>query len=394
MDKGWPRDQTSHPDVRGVDMKLILAAVVLSLLAAPAVGQSPEKVAATWLFSDRSATAKASGISVPLKAGSLANFALRDASGDGADVAAQFESPDGKILGTIFIYAPTWPDPAVAFLATEESILRRFGAGAQRVEDRLVPVAGIDDGARRAVYTGIADAKLSGDTNGRIYSGAAFIRAGEWMIKIRVSGPISRSDEIARNLDALLAGMTFDKKRMPIRQTRIVPTDCAASPDRPSIKIENAPMADSLGLTIMLDPDVVDEKGTAMANSIAIPIDGLCREPVEVRDNVALQSFQVRSSHDGRFVPRRLVLYGDAGVMLFAYEDTKQPGRYFIARHSIGRTFIFGRTSGLPNKAELTALLARPDDQPAVIKVSRNHLNDKPDISINCSLTAEGCDKK
>lgn len=375
-------------------MKSWPVTISLMIFAAPVAAQAPEKAAPTWLSSNGMATAKASGISIPLKAGSLTNFALRDAKGDGADVAAQFETPDGKILGTIFLYAPTHPDPALTFLATDESILRRFGASAQKVEDRFVAVAGVDAGARRAIYTGIADAKLSGDPNGRIYSGAAFIRAGEWMMKIRVSGPISRSDEINRNLDALLAGLAFDKKRLPIPQTRIVPTECAASPDRPSIKIEKAPMADGLGLTIMLDPDVVDENGTAIASPIAIPIDGLCREPIELRDNIALQPFQVRSSYDGRFIPRRLILYGDAGVMLFAFEDTKQPGRYFISRHGIGRTFIFGQTSGLPNTAELNALLFRPDDQPAVIKVTRTHLTDKTDIAVNCTLTAEGCDSK
>jgi hypothetical protein len=80
--------------------------------------------------------------------------------------------------------------------------------------------------------------------------------------------------------------------------------------------------------------------------------------------------------------------------MLFAFEDTKQPGRYFIARHGVGRTFIFGQTSALPNKAELNALLFRPDEQPAVIRVTRTHLTDETDITINCNMTAEGCDKK
>lgn len=340
------------------------------------------------------AKAKASRISVPLKAGTLTNFALRDANGDGADVAAQYETQDGKILGTIFLYAPSNPDPALTFLATDEAIMRRFGAAAKRVEDELVPVGGIENGGRRTIYTGITDAKLSGDPDGRIYSAAAFIRAGEWIMKLRVSGPISRSAEIGRNLDSLISGLRFDPKRLPIPQTRIVATECAASADRPAIKIQNAAMSDALALTVMLDPDVVDEQSTAMANPLAASIDGLCREPVELEDTIALQPYQVQSNHDGRFVPRRLMLYGDAGMMLFAYADTKYPGQYYIVRHSIGRTHIFGRTSALPSKAELKALLFNPDKQPAVIKVIRSHANDKTDITVNCSLTAEGCDKK
>lgn len=375
-------------------MKLVLIAAWMTVLTVPATAQTPQKVPPSWQSGSNAATAKASGISIPLKAGTLTNFALRDAKNDGADVAAQFESPDGKILGTIFIYAPTRPDPALTFLATDEAIMRRFGTTAQRVEDALVPAAGVEAGARRVIYTGIADSKLSGDPNGRIYSGAALIRAGEWMMKIRVSGPISRSTEIGRNLDLLVAGLSFDKNRMPFPQTRIVPTDCAALADRPSITIDHPAMADALALNIMLDPDVVDEKSVAIVNPLMPSIDGLCREEVEIKDNIALQLFRVTSRPEGRFVLRRTLLYGDAGVMLLAFEDTRHPGRFFLSRHDIGHTYIFGRTNALPNNAELRALLFNPADQPSIVSVTRDHLTDETNVVINCSLTIEGCAKK
>ena len=340
------------------------------------------------------ATAKSSGISVPLKAGSLTNFALRDANGDGADVAAQYDTPDGKILGTIFLYAPTYPDPGLTFLATDESIRRRFGSTAQKIEDELVPVSGVPNAGRKVVYTGIADRKLSGDPDGRIYSAAAFVRAGPWMVKVRVSGPISRSAEIGQNLDSLLSGLQLGDKVRPLPQARIEVSECTATAERPQIRILHPQSGEALGLMIALDPVVQDEKGVATSNPIASQIGGLCREAVEVRDDIALQTFRVTSASPGQFQPRRVMLYGDAGIMLLAFEHSENPGQYFLSRHSIGRSFLFGRTTAMPSEAELKSLLFNPDKQPAVISMTTSHPARATTITVNCSLTSEGCEKE
>ena len=366
---------------------------LVMLTALPEAARAQEKTPATWVSNAGMATAKSSDISIPLTAGTLTNYALKDAKGDGADMAAQYETPDGKILGTIFIYAPTRPDAGLTFLATDESIRRRFGSTVQKIEDSLVPLAGVANAGRRVVYTGNADSKLRGDPDGRIYGTAAFVRAGPWMIKVRVSGPISRSTEIGQDLDALLAGLKLGKLARPLPQSPIVTTDCAPTPDRPTIKITHPASADALGLGIALDPVVQDEEG-AVANPLTAEIKAVCREGIEVRDNIALQTFRVTSPSSGRFQPSRVMLYGDAGIMLLAFEDLKFPGQYYVSRHAIGRTFIFGRLSALPSEAELKALLFNPEKQPAVIAVTQDYLKKAATMTVNCTLTAEGCAKE
>jgi hypothetical protein len=362
------------------------------ILAALSNAASPqEKAADTWLSDTKMATVKSVDISVPLKAGSLTNFALRDANGDGADMAAQYDSPDGKILGTIFIYAPTRPDASLTFLATDESIRRRLGATAQKIEDAFVPVAGVENAARRVIYTGIADSKLSGDPDGRIYSAAAFIGAGTWMIKVRVSGPISRSNEIAKNLDSLVDGLKLGNEARALPQSPIAIADCPVSPDRPAVTITHPPAADALGLAFALDPIVQDEEG-AIANPLTPRITAMCRESIEVRDNIALQIFQVTAaSSPGRYHPKRVMLYGDAGYMLLAFEDMKFPGQYYVSRHSIGQSFLFGRLTALPSEAEFRSLLFNPEKQPAVIAVTTDYLKKSTNMTVNCNLTVEGC---
>jgi hypothetical protein len=364
-------------------------ALVIGALSGPANAQNT--IPATWRVTPTHAIAVPSSIEIPIKAGTLSQFALRDPKGDGADVSAQYESPDGKILGTIFLYAPTRPDAGLTFLATDETILRRFGPTAKRVHDELVPVDGIASAGRRVVYTGKTDPKLSGDPDGRIYSTAAFIRAGEWIMKVRVSGPISRSDEIEKDLNSLVAGLKFDPKRKPFAQSPITVTECSPEADRPTISLTKLPVGEAIGFSTVLDPDVQDEAGNAIANPITPDIAAMCREGVEIVDGIATQSFRVTSPSNGPLKPRRVMLHGDAGMMLIAYEDMNHPEQYILSRHAIGRSFVFARTSALPSNAELKSLLYSPERQPAVIAITRDHLTGKTNINVDCNLVTEGC---
>lgn len=355
------------------------------------VGIAQDNVPASWQVGPTHATAKPSSIGVPLKAATLTNYALTDRNDDATDVAAQYESPDGKIRGTIFLYAPTRPDPALAFIATDDAIMRRFGPTARKVSDEIVAVGGVASAGRRAVYTGITDPKLSGDPDGRIYSAAAFVRAGEWLMKLRVSGPLSRSAEIDRAMDALLVGLVFEKTRLPLRQTVITTSECAATAERPSVTLQPMPLGEAVMVNMMLDPDIVDKDGNAIDNPIMPAISAMCRQTIEVKDDIALQIFKVTVAGDGPYAPRLVMLYGDAGIMLLAFESKHHPGEYYFSRHGIGRTFLFGRATGLPSRAELVAVLRNPEPQPAVITVKRMPLGDKNDVSIDCSKVDGTC---
>lgn len=371
----------------------------IMLATAPSVASAaPEPPTAMWTATDGGMAARTSGIVIPTKAGTLTNSGTRDMGNAGQDLIAQYLSADGKILGTIFLYAPSRPDPSLTFLATNETILRRLGPDAKRVDDQLVTVAGVANAGRRLVYSGSADAKLSGDPDGRLSSTATLLRAGDWVMKIRVSGPMSRADEIARNLDALTAGIRFPQDVAPLTQRSIALTECPSSMgrpssmERPSIKIVHPPTSEIRALALALNTEADGSDGT-IDRAETSTITAACREQVKMVNDIALQSYRVTGTAGGPYQPRQFLLYGDAGIMIVAFEDMAHPGHYYVARHSIGRTLILGRTSGLPSMAELESVLFSPDKQPMIAGMTRNHLAKKVAIDINCNLIAEGCTK-
>ena len=64
---------------------------------------------------------------------------------------------------------------------------------------------------------------------------AAYVRAGRWVVVLRVTGPSARHAEIESGLDALLAGMRFATTAKPLEAA--IPTmaaPCPADDERPA----------------------------------------------------------------------------------------------------------------------------------------------------------------
>ena len=105
------------------------------------------------------ATANKAGIIVPLAPGTMHKTALKQWNDDGIDLYAHYESADAAIAGTIFVYAPTLPDIGLTFLATDDTIRRRFGASTHVAKDELVAIAGVKGAGRKVIYEGVDEGR-------------------------------------------------------------------------------------------------------------------------------------------------------------------------------------------------------------------------------------------
>ena len=83
-----------------------------------------------------------------------------------------------------------------------------------------MPAAGIAAAAQAADYKGYL---------GRFFSKAAFVKAGRWMVKVRVSGPQARAGEVNEITAALLDGLRFEGEDKPKPANPIAAAECGTA---------------------------------------------------------------------------------------------------------------------------------------------------------------------
>lgn len=356
------------------------------LLAALTPTLAPDKPGDTpgWTVSGPTATAKKADIEVPLSAGTMSRLELRDLGQDEIDLVAQYGPPDRLIYGTIFLYRPTLPDSGLTFLATDEAIRRRFGENVQVVDDKLIAIGGVMNAGRRIFYSS-SDARLSS-------SGLVIIQAGKWMLKLRVSGPASRTSEIADNLDALVDGLKFGKgsEPLPIHVIRTEPCQNAKSHVDAELKKPQGP--DAIALALVAAPGHIDPDGRAVADPLRRVPDRLCLYRSDWDDKIPLLTFRTISpASPGIFEPKLFQLYGDAGIIVEVTRLSKGPAGYFALRHAIGEAVLYGAFSSEPSDAQLAGMRKGSSDLPVIAIIRAK--DSGTDIQAYCNRVAEGCEK-
>lgn len=310
------------------------------------------------MVSDRQVAFAPARVAFPLRAGALE--ALRheelSATGQHIDNAIQYRSADRQIIGTIYIYRPGLPHAGVAALGTDEAL--RVTSEAQ-VESGAWRIA--DAGAR----AGVAIRRDYRNFQGTHASDAAFIKAGRWIVKLRVSGPSSRAAEVDAAMDALLAGIEWGSNP-PRAAEPISVAPCAAGegtrdaralPDPPGAEIA------ALGLIATFDGGGIEatENGARRDLPSRIP-PALCLSSYvdAARRQVPILRAPAGEprSIDGR--TRVLVLLGDNGRALEVI-DAPNLGRHIVLIHSMGETHLLGGFDGVPSDRQISAILYGED---------------------------------
>lgn len=311
-------------------LPILSAAMVLTAPALAATGTEKE----AWTVTSDALRAESAGISLPQTVSTLSLSKSGEAShgGKGIDNYAQYLSEDGAIQATFYVYMPSHADASLAAHMTDRAIMERFGSRTHRTAYAAVPVAGIAQGAIRAVYDDAAEGALT--------TAAGFVHAGRWMVKLRITGPTERRAEILAGLDGMLGALRFDQ------QTHVqatVPAKFAACPSHDGSDAR------------------LTRTNASWAVAVPLPAEGrvaMCIRGLVQTDDGKFEILQQRGVTGGSVI----VPVDDSGTLL-AFDPAASGKGYQMSMHSVGQTDLYGVYDRVPTERQIAAILDGSDPQ-------------------------------
>lgn len=301
-------------------------------------------------------------IGVPRTAGTLSLTELADFNNSGGvDNIAQYRTADGQTFGTIYIYQTTLTDPAMAALATDHVIRSAYGDQTAPMNRELVPAGGQDNMALMIVYDGAFEGMRS--------SAAAFMGAGVWTIKVRVTGPQADRDAIVANIRSLLSGMSFGEDAAPFAPRPLSVSQCPVAEFGEAAELLNEPPTEGGISTSSVGALLV--AGSLISNRHET-LEGLAESGFSLAGNdyCMMGSRQIRRGlhilvlrhTDTETVPA-IVLVGDAGLGLEVIPDLtsdtdeSDSANVNIMLHRLGRAEIYGPFDHAPTLDQFYSLM-------------------------------------
>lgn len=316
-------------------LKRALSLISIGLaLGGPTLARAAEATGA-WTPTESALSSAAAGISLPQTVAGLSLSKSGEASngGKGVDNYAQYLSDDGAIQATLYIYLPSYADASLAAYMTDKAVMERFGAKTRRTSYGAVSVAGQPRSAIRAVYDDAADGALT--------TAAAFVHAGRWLVKLRVTGPTERRKDVLAGLDGMLNGLRFDQPQ-DIRTTK--PGQFAACAEQ-AAGVARTPFraTSAVGATLPREGEAA-----------------LCiRDRVQAADGSYDVLQQTGVAGGAVIVP-----IDDTGTML-AFDPAGAGRGYQLSIHAIGQTELFGTYDTVPSARQIAQILDGKDPQTA-----------------------------
>jgi hypothetical protein len=333
-------------------LRLIIAFLLIFAALSPAGAQE----SAVWSRSGDRITLIRSGISFPARAGTLSITETKEFShpGQSLDAIAQYRSADSKVVGTVYVYYPGIAHSGLAALATDEAIRLNSRNPVTSHGSQVVAAGG---------HRGVAIRTDYGAYMGNNASSAAFVKAGRWMVKIRVSAPEGRKSEVTGAMEALLDQIRFSGAAAP-RPAAIIGTPaCPSAATRdagllPDVAAETAANAIVIGTTDAAGGVGSDENpARALPSRIGTK---WCRHVVAVGNSKvpvlrATDAASAGAAMEGKSL--LFALYSDAGGALEVMRVAKSD-KYLLLNHEIGATNLLGTFDAVPSDRQIADLLA------------------------------------
>lgn len=348
-------------------MKLHIIAALC--LATPAAAQQASDAGA-WTVKNGYATVTTAAIGVPVRAGplSLTNTAEASEKGKGLDNVAQFASEDSAVQGTVYVFFSSYADTALSTWATDRAVHQRYGPNVTLTDDRVVAVAGVPSAATRRIYE-----KAYLQPGAALVTAAGFVRAGSWLMGLRVTGPAARSAEVTAGIDALISGLRFDGEAKPMTAASPkLAAPCPVGAEKPakylSDKKTNAAVlfAGLLGGSFMIKNEG-EEKIEEIEFPPAFPANGataMCVRGTIVSGTTRNEVLQPANPDDGEVL---LVPIDDAGGVL-AVEPVLLGEGYVVKQYGIGFTSVMGSFKSLPSIDQIGAILTGRDAKGSMVR--------------------------
>lgn len=335
---------------------LLLIGLLVGLLS-PAAAQQAE----FWSQSGDRLRFEATGISLPRDPAVVRFKGTKEFSrkGEGLDTALQYQSPDGEVWATAYVYLSGVAHAGLASLATTEALKLHSENPVTVRRTSVVPAGGAQSVAIRIDFD-----NYRGDNA----SSAAFIKADRWLIKLRVTGPEQRAGEVDAVMTALLEGLRFEGKVKPSTTALIAAEPCPAAtlPDAmPIAESKDDPMANVIGLGL-LDPAGERAEGNGGKDTdLLLSRIGTdwCRGVAVVGETrvTFLRATGADEADDPRTKSVLLVLYSDAGGLLEVAR--RREGGFVLLNHGIATTEILGMLDKVPSDRQIVRYLSGAEDE-------------------------------
>ena len=309
-------------------------------LTAPSLARAADDAEA-WTTTDTAIRAEAAGIALPQNVAGLSLAKSGEASNGGraVDNYAQYLSEDGAVQATLYVYLPSYADASLAAYMTDKAVMERFGPKTRRTAYASAPVAGHADSAIRAVYDDAADGALT--------TAAAFVHAGRWIVKMRVTGPTERRAEVLAGMDGMLSALTFD--------------DPAALHVTTPARFAACPSAAEQGDARLTRTDAADT--ASVPQDVRLPREG--RDALCIRGTVqTAQGSYDMLQQAGRADGAIIVPVDDSGTVM-AFDPAQQGAGYKLSIHMVGQTDLYGTYDRVPTARQVAAILDGKDPHTA-----------------------------
>ena len=337
-------------------MLRILSVLFLLLgLAAPAAAQQPQ----IWADSGERLRHRDTAISLPRQAGPVAVTETGEFSheGQGVNTHVQYKSADREVWATVYLYLPGIAHPGLAALATEHAMAANSDKPLVQHGRSVVAAGGKEGTAIRATFGGYLKDKRSS---------SAFVKAGRWLVKIRVSGPEARAREVDATMTALLDGIRFEGESQPAPAEIIDPSPCAPSrADATPAAYDATEISTDAVVLGGLDPAGVKPQGGGGEEPVLARVGRRwCSGVAGTGKNrvLFLRAIDEAGAPASLAESVLLILYSDAGGILEAVR-LPEHGRHVLMNHSIVDSFVLGALNGAPSDAQIARYLSgEPDD--------------------------------
>lgn len=326
-------------------------------LSAPAatLAQLPQPPAELWTRLDGRIVFAPARISFPLRPGAAAfeRSAELSRQGEGIDNALQYASGDRQIFATVYVYYPGLPHAGISAYATDNAIRVQSGANLRVLDVRPVGAGGRDGMAIRADYSGFRDNRLA--------TSAAFIKAGRWILKLRVSGPESRRAEVERTMTELLDGMRFEGTIAPRTPEPLEVADCRERPAQAATLLpSNAADAMEEAVLGVLDGAGTEGRERAATHRAGTPVIG-SRWCLSSRARVGNSNLPILRAEaapsNGQNHSVLIASITDSGTMIEVVRARRRNG-FVMLHHRIGQTMLLGAYASVPTDQQIVDIVS------------------------------------
>ncbi len=314
--------------------------------------------------------------SLPRTAGTLSMVQARDGRPDGTDSNLMYRSADGAVIATVYLYYPGLAHPGLAAYATDRGIRLNSRTPLESAPPRLADAGGVASAAIRIDYSNYMGANASS---------AGFIKAGRWMIKIRVTGPEARRAEVMTAMDALLAGIRFNPDSPARAAAPVAVTDCPSGPARPDANLianEGFEQLTAHGLLALTDGAGVEgqgEDGRRISIASRIPA-SMCVSSRIGQANLPILRATGDVSGDQSGRTGAVVIISDAGTLI-EIARSLTTAHYVLLHHEIGSTTVLGSFDAMPSDRQIIALFTERNN-PATQARARVNLRANGDTEL------------